>query len=187
MSLEIILGPMFSGKSSRILSIVSRYSALNVPILVIKHSADTRYSMHNEVVTHDGRRVPCIAVDHFMNISDEELERFRVVIIEEGQFFTGLVPFVQKLVDGMGLDVFVVGLDGDFERQPFGEILGCIPLADRVEKLYALCRRCANGKPGIFTHRRGNNQDQVVVGGANIYQALCRDCYHEVRALEYAS
>ena len=185
MSLEIILGPMFSGKSSRILSIVSRYSALNVPILVVKHSADVRYSA-NEVVTHDNRRAPCVTVRHFGEIEPMFLRRFRVVIIEEAQFFQGLVGFVEHLVDGLHMDVFVVGLDGDSNRRSFGEILHCIPLADKVEKLTALCRRCADGTPGIFTYRNGHQDQQMIVGGANLYEALCRECYHEKSALDSA-
>ncbi len=186
MSLEIILGPMFSGKSSRILSIVSRYSALNVPILVIKHAADNRYSA-NEVVTHDNRRVPCVAALNFGDIDPHFLQDFKVVIIEEAQFFQGLVGFVRHLVDNLDIHVFVVGLDGDSERRPFGEILQCIPLADKVEKLTALCHRCANGTPGIFTYRNGHRDQQMIVGGANMYEALCRDCYHEKYALDNAS
>ena len=186
MSLEIILGPMFSGKSSRILSIVSRYSALNVPILVIKHAADNRYSVSNEVVTHDNRRVPCISVRNFSDIDGRFLHQYRVIIIEEAQFFQGLVQFVEDLVDGLRCDVFVVGLDGDSNRRSFGEILQCIPLADKVEKLTALCHRCANGTPGIFTYRNGHRDQQMVVGGANLYEALCRECYHEKSALDSA-
>lgn len=184
MSLEIILGPMFSGKSSRILSIVSRYSALRVPILVIKHAADNRYSVANEVVTHDGRRVPCVSVRNFSEIDGAFLHQFRVIIIEEAQFFEGLVHFVEDLVDGLKRDVFVVGLDGDSNRRSFGEILQCIPLADKVEKLTALCHRCADGTPGIFTYRNGHQNQQMIVGGANLYEALCRECYHEKQALD---
>jgi thymidine kinase len=183
MSLEILVGPMFSGKSSRILSIVSRYSALNVPILVIKHAADIRYAS-NEVATHDGRRAPCIIASDFSDIEPAFLSKFRVIIIEEAQFFRGLVPFVQYVVDQLNVHLFLVGLDGDSERKPFGEILQCIPLADKVEKLTALCHRCANGTPGIFTYRNGHQHQQMIVAGADLYEAVCRDCYHEKLALD---
>jgi thymidine kinase len=183
MSLEILVGPMFSGKSSRILSIVSRYSALSVPILVIKHAADVRYAA-NEVATHDGRRAPCITANQFSDIDPAFLKQFRVIIVEEAQFFIGLVPFVQYVVDQLRVHLFLVGLDGDSERRPFGEILQCIPLADKVEKLTALCRRCANGTLGIFTYRNGHQDQQMIVAGADLYEAVCRDCYHEKRALD---
>lgn len=183
MSLEIILGPMFSGKSSRIVSIVSRYSAINMPILVIKHRSDNRYAQ-NEVATHDGRRAPCVSVQHFSDIEPNFLHRFRVIVIEEAQFFQGLLPFVRHLVDGVGCHVFIVGLDGDSERRPFGEILQCIPLADKIEKLTAMCHRCANGTPAIFTYRREHHDQQVLVAGADLYDAVCRACYHELHALD---
>lgn len=186
MSLEIILGPMFSGKSSRILSIVSRYSAINMPILVIKHAADNRYAT-NEIVTHDNRRAPCITVGYFSDVDQQFLRQFRVVVIEEAQFFQGLVEFVTYLVDRLECQVFVVGLDGDSDRKPFGEILQCIPLADKVEKLTAMCHRCVNGRPAIFTYRNGGHQhQQVIVGGADVYQAVCRECYHEKFAIDAA-
>lgn len=177
MSLEIILGPMFSGKSSRILSIVSRYSALGMPILVIKHSADNRYSQ-NEVATHDGRRAPCVSVGDFGELNEGYLRSFRVIVVEEAQFFQGLVQFVRRVVDDLHTHVFLVGLDGDSERRPFGEILQCIPLADKVEKLSALCSGCANGTEAFFTRRRVPYGGQVMVAGSNLYEAVCRDCYH---------
>jgi thymidine kinase len=185
MSLEIIVGPMFSGKSSRILSIVSRYSALKVPILVIKHSADNRYAA-NEVATHDNRRAPCIAVPDFDCIDKDFLARYQVIIVEEAQFFKGLIEFVQFTVDTLKKNVFLVGLDGDFHRKPFGDILNCIPMADRVDKLNALCVRCANGKEALFTFRDTTDSEQVVVGGSDMYRALCRECYHECTALQDA-
>jgi thymidine kinase len=89
----------------------------------------------------------------------------KLIIIEEAQFFIGLVEFVKNLVDNEGRDVVVVGLDGDYRRKPFPEILDCISLADRVTKLTALCKRCADGTPAIFTHRLSNETSQVLVGG----------------------
>lgn len=181
MSLEVILGPMFSGKSSRILSIVSRYSAIGMSILVIKHSADNRYSQ-NEVATHDGRRAPCVSVGEFSEINEGFLRSFQVIVVEEAQFFRDLVQFVKYTVDDLHKNVFLVGLDGDSERRPFGEILQCIPLADRVEKITALCGGCANGAEAIFTRRRVPCDRQMVVAGSNLYEAVCRSCYHYFNA-----
>ena len=182
MSLEIVIGPMFSGKSSRILSIVSRYSALKVPILVIKHSADNRYSA-SEVATHDNRRAPCISLSKLESIDRDFLDKYQVIIVEEAQFFKNLVEFVVYTVDVLRKNVFLVGLDGDFNRKPFGDILNCIPMADRVEKLNSLCVRCANGKEALFTFRDTNDEKQMVVGGSDLYRALCRECYHECSLL----
>lgn len=183
MSLDIIIGPMFAGKSSRILSIVSRYAALETPVLVIKHADDLRYSREPEVVTHDNQRAPCIAVRDLDALTPEDISRFKVIVVDEAQFFRRLVPFVEWVVDSLGKHLYLVGLDGDSNRRPFGELLECIPLADRVERLTAFCRRCANGTPAPFTYRRsGPHDQQVIVGGQDRYLALCRECYH----LEFA-
>jgi thymidine kinase len=178
MSLDIILGPMFAGKTSRILSIVSRYSAIRTPVLVINHSLDTRYSTHDELVTHDRNRVQCIRLSDLADLPEDLLKSHPVIIVDEAQFFPHLVAFCEFAVDTHGKHVYVVGLDGDSNRRPFGEILQCIPLADRVERLTALCRRCANGTPGLFSYRHSDTDDQqVMVNGSDMYETLCRECY----------
>jgi thymidine kinase len=178
MSLTILMGPMFAGKSSRILSLISRYAALDTPVLVVKHADDTRYS-RNEIATHDGQRAPCISVRDLDDLRLDDWSRFKVIIVDEAQFFHRLVPFVEWAVDTHGKHLYLVGLDGDSNRRPFGELLQCIPLADTVERLTAFCRRCANGTPAPFTYRRsGPHDQQVIVGGQDRYMALCRECYH---------
>ena len=178
MSLEIILGPMFAGKSSRILSIISRYAAVDTPVLVIKHSSDVRYSA-NEITTHDGQKAPCLAVRDLADIALEDILRFKVIIVDEAQFFQNLVPFVEWAVDTHQRHLYLVGLDGDYNRRSFqGDLLQCIPLADRVEKLSAFCHHCADGTPGLFTYRHaGPHNQQVIVGGSELYTTLCRKCY----------
>ena len=178
MSLDIVVGPMFSGKSSRIMSIVSRYTAIDTPVLVLKHASDVRYGAA-DVVTHDNQRCSCMSVwDLHTPPVEEAVRKHEIVVIEEAQFFAGLVNFVTHAVDHLNKHVYLIGLDGDSNRAAFGEILQCIPLADRVEKLTAFCHRCANGTPGIFTHRStGPADQQVIVGGSDMYEALCRECY----------
>ena len=179
MSLDIIFGPMFAGKSSRILSIVSRYSSLGTRVLVVNHGDDTRYGGIHEVVTHDQRRIPCIRVHALNDLTDETIQSYDVVLVDEAQFFSGLVPFVERVVERFGKHLYLIGLDGDFQRRPFGELLQCVPLADRIERLTAFCHRCADGTPGLFSARRtGTVEDQqVLVGGPEIYETLCRKCY----------
>ena len=96
MSLDIILGPMFAGKSSRILSIVSRYASLGMSVLVVKHASDVRYGNEDDVITHDQRRVPCICVDRLDEIP---MGSYQVIIVDEAHFFSGLVNFVKQVVD----------------------------------------------------------------------------------------
>lgn len=178
MSLNIILGPMFAGKSSRILSIISRYAAVDTPVLVIKHAEDARYSP-SEIATHNGQRAPCIVVRDLYDVSLDEILRFKVIIVDEAQFFQNLVPFVEWVVDTHQKHLYLVGLDGDSNRRSFqGDLLQCIPLADSVEKISAFCHRCADGTPGLFTYRHaGPHDQQVIVGGSELYTTLCRKCY----------
>jgi thymidine kinase len=178
MSLDIVIGPMFAGKSSRILSIESRYASLGLRVLILKHASDNRFGYHDDVITHDLRRVPCRRLLVLNEVEDETLARFDVVIVDEAHFFPGLVEFVTRIVEHHRKVLFLVGLDGDSNRRPFGELLECIPLADRVERITAFCRRCANGTPGLFSHRtHGPHDQQVIVGGAGLYETLCRGCY----------
>lgn len=176
MSLDIIIGPMFAGKSSRIADIVSRYEALGSRVLLVKPVCDNRYG--NDHITHNKRKTPCISVKDLDDIPVETLKKSDVIIVDEAQFFKYLVAFCEWVVDTHEKKLYLVGLDGDSNRKPFGEILQCIPLADRVERLTAFCKRCANGTPGLFSYRRpGVSNDLVAVGGADMYETLCRECY----------
>lgn len=183
MSLDILMGPMFAGKSTRILSIVSRYATLGKRVLVIKHAVDTRYGNESHIHTHDGLRTPCRMVSDLFDIGLNELLTYDVIIVDEAQFFRELVAFVESVVDTHGKHLYLVGLDGDSNRRPFGELLQCIPLADRVERVTAFCHHCADETPGLFSWRHsGPINQQVAVGGANAYVALCRQCYlQEIR------
>jgi thymidine kinase len=98
-----------------------------------------------------------------------------VILINEGQFFPDLFEFVNELLKE-DKKVYVCGLDGDFERKKFGQILDLIPLCDKVTKLTSLCSICKNGTPGIFSKRISTEKQQTVVGSDN-YIPVCRNCY----------
>jgi thymidine kinase len=103
-----------------------------------------------------------------------------LVIIEEGQFFPDLYDIVLRLVEVNQKRVVVVGLDGDSDRKPFGQILDLIPLADTVTKLTALCKRCNDGTVGLFSGFLSLKKDkQVCVGGTETYEPMCRRHYLE--------
>lgn len=180
MSLDIVMGPMFAGKSSHILQIISRHAAIGSTVYVIKHGYDTRYAYsENNIVAHDGRLARCVTTtDLFDPTVMSMIEGVKVIIVDEAQFFHGLVPFVEKVVESMGKQLYLVGLDGDASRKPFGDILQCIPLADRIHKLTAFCTVCADGTPALFTKRlNGVSDQQVIVGGKDMYTSVCRSCY----------
>jgi len=191
--LEIILGSMYSGKTSRLVEIYKQCKFCNIPVTVINHSIDDRYD-DKLMTTHDQVKIPCIKTDKLLELwtkDDIDLEtniglipriedkllviRSDVILINEGQFFVDLEDFVKKLLEH-GKKVYVCGLDGDFERKKFGQILDLIPLCDKVTKLTSLCSLCKNGTPGIFSKRITSEKEQTIVGSDN-YIPVCRNCY----------
>jgi thymidine kinase len=178
MSLELILGPMFAGKSSAILHIVNRHHAIGHKPMLISHSIDSRYSQAEHIVNHDGLKVACHKGSRLLPfLKSEPFVESKLVIVEEGQFFPDLYEFVVEAVDVLNKNVIVVGLDGDADRKPFGQILELIPLCDKITKLTAFCKMCNNGKEGIFTFCKKKKAEQVCVGGDELYMPLCRVCY----------
>jgi thymidine kinase len=187
MSLELIVGPMFAGKSSAILSIVRRHQTLGWPILVITHSSDTRYSSSPVVISHDGVSTPALALSELNKIKTEkELIDSKLVIIEEGQFFPDLFEFVNYVVDELKKNVVVVGLDGTAARKLFGQIGMLLPLCDKITKLTAMCTHCNDGTPAIFTHAFSSTASAAsasgvaCVGGADSYTPVCRKHFLEL-------
>ncbi len=180
MSLELLLGPMFAGKSSALLTIVKRHRSLGWPVMVITHSIDKRYGDDPQIVNHDLQKLPAIACDTLTPLFEHpDYAGAKLVVVEEAQFFGDLVPFVLRAVDDDHKHVVVVGLDGDAERRPFGKVLDLVPYADRIQKLTALCHLCADGTPAIFTHAYQDPQvvGQTNVGAADKYAPMCRKHY----------
>ena len=185
--LEIILGGMYAGKTSRLVEIYKQCVFCNITVAVINHSIDIRYDdLDNEFLsTHDQIKIPCIKTnllfdtmahgqDNIFNSKLSILSR-QVILINEGQFFPDLEEFV-KLLLTQRKHIYVCGLDGDFERKKFGQIIDLIPLCDKVTKLTSLCSICKNGTPGIFSKRISTETKQTVVGSDN-YIPVCRNCY----------
>jgi len=174
MSLEVVLGPMFAGKTSYALSLARKYTANNLRVLVVKHTLDTRSINVNEITTHDGDSFPCYTTNTLNGLSADFLSSFSIVIVDETQFFQGLVPFVEFVVDTLGKDLVLSGLSGDSDRRPFGEFLSVIPLADKITHLSSLC---ICGKPAHFTRRLQTGYGQIAIGGADLYVPQCRTCH----------
>lgn len=171
--LELIIGPMFSGKTSRLIDIYKQCKFCNIPCVVINHSLDTRYD-DLLLSNHDRVMIPCVQTNNLMATYDR-LKEAKVYLINEGQFFEDLYIYVEHLLKN-GNKVYICGLDGDFQRKKFGQILDLIPLCDKVTKLTSLCSICKNGKSGIFSMRLTVETCQTLVGSDN-YIPVCRDCY----------
>ena len=175
--LEIILGPMFSGKTSRLLEIYKQCIFCNISVAVINHSSDVRYDISTTILsTHDQHKIPCFSFTTLSSsLSNPEIFNAQVILINEGQFFEDLFQTVSQFLQ-QGKHIYIAGLDGDFERKKFGTILDLIPLCDKVTKLASLCSKCKNGTPGIFSMRLTHEKQQTLVGADN-YIPVCRICY----------
>ena len=182
--LELIIGPMYSGKTSKLLEIYKQCKFCNIPVTVINHSLDKRY--HDTMLSsHDKVMIPCINVNSISEIwynnENSSLKNADVILINEGQFFQDLYSVVIEMLKTNKI-VYISGLDGDFERKRFGQILDLIPLCDKVSKLTSLCSICKNGTPGIFSMRITSEKEQTVIGSEN-YLPVCRICYESKQNL----
>ncbi len=176
--LELFLGPMFSGKTTQLIRIYESYTYIGKTVAVINYVGDTRY--HDSLLSsHDKKMIPCTfakTLGELWNAENSDIKNADIILINEGQFFDDLFEIVINMVDNYSKKVYICGLDGDFTRNKFGQMLDLIPYCDKVTKLHAFCAICKNGKKGIFSHRISDEVGQVVIGASN-YIPLCRTCY----------
>lgn len=170
--LEVILGTMFSGKTTELMKRVSQYRAIGMRCLVINHCADTR--VEGEFAqTHDGNKCKAVKISDILLVNTKGYD---VVAIDEGQFFANLRAAVMVMAETHGQHIIVAGLSGDFERKPFGEMLDLIPVADDVTFKRALCKTCCHpARLAAFTKRLSGETELVSVH--NNYIAVCRMCF----------
>lgn len=176
--LEIILGPMFSGKSTEIIEIYNRYETIGKNILTLSYHKDTRYG-NGVISSHNMVQKKCEMLENLMDIYDtQKYNDSEIIFIEEAQFFGDLRKFVEKATDLDKKHVVVAGLSGDYKREKFGQILDIIPLAESIEKLDAFCIICKDGTLASFTKRIVNDtKEQEKIGGKETYIPVCRTHY----------
>lgn len=170
--IELVLGPMFAGKTTEMLRRVDRAELAHRRCCVMKYSKDTRYSQ-DKVSTHDLKMrtaIPCSQLLPYIQIC----RQFEVIGVDEGQFFPDVVEFAEELANA-GKTVIVAGLDGDFRRKPFGRVLDLISSCESLTKLSAVCTE--TGAEASFTQRTTDLQDIEVIGGAEMYRAASRTSF----------
>lgn len=188
--LELIVGPMFSGKTSRLLEIYKKCEISNINCTIINHKSDDRYSKDSTLLSHDRDKAPCLLLNSIQPVLNnmehnnpceiaQKIHNSKVILINEGQFFDDIKESVIMLVEEYNKIVYVCGLDGDFKRGTFGNLLNLVPFCDKIEKLPSLCKKCCNGNNAIFSHRTSKNLSQKMIGGSDEYLPLCRKCYQE--------
>ena len=173
MGLSIIMGNMFSGKTSELIRRLKRLKVIGKKILVVNSAKDTR-SPDEVLKTHDNVQFNCHKVyDLFDVIHTDEFDEADIIAVDEAQFFPRLKKFVECVLV-TGKTIILTGLDGDSYQRKFGELIDCIPLASEVTKLSALCMVCNNGNPGPFTQRKVADLTLELIGGSDMYSAVCR-------------
>jgi thymidine kinase len=173
--IEIIMGSMYSGKSTELIRRCRRYECIGNKVKIINHSFDTRCD-ENSVQTHSNHVHEAYKTDKLLNINIDSLQNIDVIGIDEAQFFDDLPQFID-MIERTNKIIIVAGLDGDFRRQKFGKILDIIPKADCVTKLSALCSYCRNGTLASFTKKTNDSDDIIDVGASDKYVAVCREHY----------
>jgi len=175
--IQVIFGPMFSGKTTELIRRLKRYEVANHKCLIIKYANDLRYE--NEcglgVATHDHLSRSAVAATELSTVT-HLAERCSVIGIDEGQFFADIVEFSEAMANA-GKVVVVAALDGTYQRSGFGNILNLVPLAEHVVKLTAVCMRCYG--EAAYTQRLGSETAVEVIGGTEKYMAVCRECYRK--------
>lgn len=173
-SIEVITGPMFSGKTEELMRRISRADLANLNYMLFKPMFDTRYS-ETEIVSHNNQRMSAKPVMDAKEILGYSVDA-EIIGIDEAQFFNDeLVDTCIKLANG-GVRVIIAGLDKDYKASPFKPIPNLLAVADKITKLQAICMEC--GVDAAFTHRINKQEEkQMMLGEKNAYQALCRSCY----------
>jgi thymidine kinase len=179
--IEVIAGVMFSGKSEELIRRVRRSLIAKKRVQVFKSHLDDRYNGVYAVGSHDGRTIDAIPVDTSEQIALRLDPLAQVVAIDEVQFLDGGIVALANSLANRGRRVILAGTDSDFRGEPFGPMPQLMCVAEVVDKLHAICVLCGapatrnqrliDGKPARY------DSPQVMVGGAEAYEARCRNCH----------
>jgi len=175
--IEVITGPMFSGKSEELIRRLKRARIARQRVACFKPDIDLRYH-RTAIASHSAQTHEAVTVATVARLREalfSQISEVEVIGIDEAQFFDdSIVQLTVELVH-LGKRILLAGLDTTFTGEPFGPIPALMAIADEVTKLSAVCIVC--GAPAIHTQRLGASQELVVVGAAGIYEARCRACF----------
>ena len=172
--IEVIVGPMFSGKSEELIRRLRRAEIARQRVQIFKPLIDTRYA-NNGIVSHSGLDIRADNVRTAAEVMQKVEPRTEVVGIDEAQFLGEEVLDVCTKLADIGKRVIVAGLDTDFMGRPFEPIPRLLAVAEEITKLLAICVRCCN--PAVHTQRLVASEELIVVGATGMYEARCRRCF----------
>jgi thymidine kinase len=181
--IEVICGPMFSGKSEELIRRLRRAEIARQRVQIFKPAIDERYSS-DHIVSHNSTRIHSVGVSSAAEVETKLDLRTEVIGIDEAQFLgESVVEFVVRLAD-MGKRIIIAGLDTDYLGRPFHPMPELLAVADEITKTLAICMQCGN--PAKHTQRLIGSEDLIVVGAAGMYEARCRRCFEPNLAAEEA-
>jgi thymidine kinase len=178
--IEVVAGVMFSGKSEELLRRVRRALIARRRVQVFKSHLDDRYGSAFRISSHDGTELEAHPVHSSVQIAKMVRADTEVVAIDEAQFLDVGVVAVANVLADRGVRVIVAGTDMDFRGEPFGPMPELLAIAERVDKLHAICVVC--GDLATRNQRLIGGQPApaegptIQVGGAESYEARCRRC-----------
>lgn len=177
--IKIILGCMRSGKTTKLISEWHKWNSISKNTICINYSEDNRHGLDlNKIYSHDLINVKCVNALTLEEINESVISdtESNVVLINEGQFFPDLLKYVVSWCEDHNKNILITGLDGDYKRKPFGQILDLIPYANKVKKLKAFCSICKDGTHAFFTKRISDDIEQKIINN-DIYLSVCRKHY----------
>jgi thymidine kinase len=184
--LTLIYGPMFSGKTTKLIELyninVSNYG--QEKCIAFNYKLDTRYGI-NQIITHDGKKIDCISIisiDDFINNEKTRplILNAQFIFINEAQFFENIDKTVLHLHNILKKDVILCGIDLDFKRNKFGTMMNLVSSATKVYALKGTCKLCKGASE--FSHRTVANSLQILIGYSQ-YIPLCEKCYNSENGL----
>jgi len=183
--LNLIMGPMFSGKTTKLIHSYNAY--VNTygkdKCLVLNYSLDKRYTNEAKIVSHNGLSVDCYDTNDLADFIDNNATqsiflKATYIFINEAQFFPNLIHLIIFSRNILKKNFILCGLDYDYKREKFGHLLDLVPYADNVYNLTGKCNTENCIHPSKYSHRLINNEEQVLIGITQ-YEPLCEECYNK--------
>ena len=173
-SIEVICGPMFSGKTEALIKQARKELINNQNIHVFKPSIDNRYSNSN-VVSHSKNKIECTVVNSAIEILNFSKNK-NTILIDEAQFFDEKIIDVCQELAKNGKKIIIAGLDRDYEAKPFGQMTNLISISNNTTKLTSTCSICK--KTAEYSFRITEEVNQVLIGESEKYEPRCESCYY---------
>lgn len=176
--LTCVVGPMFSGKTTWLLETLQS-TEKGAKCLVITHATDNRYTNELVICTHNRRTAKAQKVNSLSEIPQSEVDAHAAVFIDEGHFFQDLVEYTDQWAT-LGKRVYVGMLNGTFRREPFTGTARMFSIAEKLVSLKTDCSLCGEKGNAGFTQRKIADEKELLVGGEDLYAAVCRRCYFAI-------